>query len=94
MATGKPKLRQRCVECGFTIRRVWPTTLVCSCGGTFALAPREWKLSPTERLHISILGHCVLLGMCRGDWSYTKVAEVYGVDRKTVLTCMERHPLA
>lgn len=93
MATDKPKLRQRCVECGFTVRRVWPTSLVCSCGGSFVLAPREFKLSPTERLHISILGHLARLGMRRSDWNHSKIAEAYGVDRKTVLQCMARHPL-
>lgn len=94
MATDKPKLRQRCGQCGFVIRRVYPQNNPCRCGGEWVLFPKEYKLSPTQRLHISILGHCVRLGMRRSDWTYTAIAEVYGVDRKTVLQCMERHPQA
>jgi hypothetical protein len=55
-----------------------------------------YRLTETQRLHISILGHLCEDGRDQTRrsrrWSKTAVAKAYGVSTKTVLNCMARYP--
>lgn len=44
-----------------------------------------YKLTPTQRLHISIITHL-------GLWPRYRIAEAYGVTSRTVQACTEKHP--
>lgn len=53
-----------------------------------------YQLSEQERYEVSILGHMAVLTTGKGkwNWNFTKIADIYGVSRKTVTRCMERYP--